>query len=124
MASTAAVRTEIDCLLELNRDYIRSVQASDISRLREILADDFQCSLPDGSFLDREGFLKHTATPVKISNLQAHGVRVRLLGDFAIIHGRTSYALADGRQGHGRYIDVWARRNGRWLAVAAHVTRC
>lgn len=89
MASTAAVRTEIDCLLELNRDYIRSVQASDISRLRE-LADDFQCSLPDGSFLDREGFLKHTATPVKISNLQAHGVRVRLLGDFAIIHGRTS----------------------------------
>lgn len=124
MASTAAMRSDVDCLLELNCDYIRSVQASDVSRFQEILADDFQCSLPDGSFLDREGFLKHTAAPVKIANLQAHSVRVRLMGDFAIIHGRTSYALADGRRGHGRYTDVWARRNGRWLAVAAHVTRC
>ena len=26
--------------------------------------------------------------------------------------------------GQGRYTDVWTRRNGRWLAVAAHVTRC
>jgi len=23
----------------------------------------------------------------------------------------------------GRYTDIWARRNGRWLCVAAHVTR-
>jgi len=23
----------------------------------------------------------------------------------------------------GRYTDVWARRNGEWLAVSAHVTR-
>ena len=30
---------------------------------------------------------------------------------------------ADGRPGSGRYTDVWARRNGRWLAVSAHVTR-
>ena len=124
MASRPALKSDIDCLLELNRDYIRSVQASDVSRFREILADDFQCSLPDGSFLDREGFLKHAAAPPTISNLQAHSVRVRLMGDFAIIHGRTSYVLAGGRRAHGRYTDVWARRNGRWLAVAAHVTRC
>jgi hypothetical protein len=31
--------------------------------------------------------------------------------------------MADGRAGAGRYTDVWARRNGQWLAVAAHVTR-
>ncbi|MGH3129068.1 MAG: DUF4440 domain-containing protein, partial [Gaiellaceae bacterium] len=48
----------------------------------------------------------------------------RLLGDVAIIHARTTYTLADGRPGAGRYTDVWARRNGQWLAVAAHVTRC
>ncbi len=46
-----------------------------------------------------------------------------LMGDFAIIHARTSYTMADGKPGLGRYTDVWARRNGRWLAVSAHVSR-
>ena len=46
------------------------------------------------------------------------------MGDFAIIHARTSYMLPDGKPGSGRYTDVWARRDGRWLAVSAHVTRC
>ena len=51
-------------------------------------------------------------------------VNVRLIGDCAIIHARTTYRMSDGRPGSGRYTDIWARRNGRWLAVAAHVTRC
>jgi ketosteroid isomerase-like protein len=112
-----------DVLLELNRDYIRSVQTSDVRRFEEILADDFLCSNPDGSLVDRKNFLKQTAVPVKISGLEARDVNVRLIGDFAIIHARTTYVLPDGRPGAGRYTDVWARRNGRWLAVSAHVTR-
>lgn len=124
MQSTPALKPDLDCLLDLNRDYIRSVEASDVSRFQEILAEDFLCSLPDGSLLDKEQFLEHTASPAKISNLEAHDVKVRLMGDFAIIHARTSYTLPDGRLGHGRYTDVWARRNGQWLAVSAHVTRC
>ena len=45
------------------------------------------------------------------------------MGDFAIVHARTTYTTADGETREGRYTDVWARQNGRWLAVAAHVTR-
>jgi ketosteroid isomerase-like protein len=110
-------------LLELNQDYIRSVQNGDVQRFKEILAEDFLCSLPDGSLIDRDRFLEQTARPVQISNLQAHDVNVRLMGDFAIVHARTTYAGPDGRPGSGRYTDVWARRNGQWLAVSAHVTR-
>ena len=44
-------------LLELNQAYIRSVQDSDVRRFNEILADDFLCSLPDGSLVDRSQFL-------------------------------------------------------------------
>jgi GNAT superfamily N-acetyltransferase len=36
---------------------------------------------------------------------------------------RTSYTAADGEQRNGRYTDVWALRDGKWLAVSAHVTR-
>ena len=100
------------------------MQTSDVRRFDEILADDFLCSNADGTLVDRQGFLKQTALPVKISELQAHDVNVRVMGDFAIIHARTTYTLPDGRAGSGRYTDVWARRHGRWLAVSAHVTRC
>ena len=117
------VTPDVETLEELNRDYIRSVQTSDVRRFDEILADDFLCSNPDGSLVDREAFLAQTARPVTISNLQAHDVLVRVLGDVAIIHARTTYTLPDGRPGAGRYTDVWARRQGRWLAVSAHVTR-
>jgi ketosteroid isomerase-like protein len=124
MQSAPALKPDLDCLLDHNGDYIRSVQTSDVSRFQEILADDFLCSLPDGSLLDRGAFLKHTAAPAKMSNLEAHNVKVRIMGDAAIIHARTTYTIPDGRLGSGRYTDVWARRNGRWLAVSAHVTRC
>ena len=120
---STTVSTDLDTLLELNREYIRSVQDSDVARFREILADDFLCSLPDGSLVNRAAFLERTAVPVTIANLEAHDVLVRIMGDVAIIHARTSYSLPDGRLSGGRYTDVWARRGGRWLAVSAHVTR-
>jgi hypothetical protein len=50
-------------------------------------------------------------------------VKIRVLGDFAIIHGRTSYLTPDGQQAQGRYTDCWAKQNGKWLAVSAHVSR-
>ena len=116
-------RTDVDILLELNRDYIHSVQTSDVARFEEILAEDFLCSNPDGTLVDRAAFLRQTARPVTISQLEAQDVVVRLLGDVALIHARTTYVTADGRAGGGRYTDVWTRRDGRWLAVSAHVTR-
>jgi len=111
-----------DTLLALNADYIHSVQHGDVRRFSEILADDFLCSLPDGTLVDRARFLERTAQPVTIANLQAHDVNLRLMGDFAIIHTRTTFTV-DGRAASGRYTDIWARRNGRWQAVSAHVTR-
>ena len=97
MQTKPALKSDLDCLLDLNRDYLRSVQNSDVSRFQEILAEDFLCSLPNGSLQDREGFLKHTAVAAKIWNLEAHDVKVRLLGNVAIIHARTTYTTPDGR---------------------------
>src|SRR5262245_13235096 len=124
MPAETATHADVDALEQLNREYIRSVQTSDVRRFDEILAEDFLCSNPDGSLVDRAGFLAQTARPVAISNLEARDVRVRIIGDVAIIHAQTTYTMLDGRAGSGRYTDVWARRQGRWLAVSAHVTRC
>jgi ketosteroid isomerase-like protein len=124
MQTQVASESDLDTLLTLNRDYIRSVQTSDVRRFDELLAGDFLCTNPDGSLVDREGFLKQTAQPIRIANLEAHDVNVRIMGDVAIIHARTTYTLPDGGVASGRYTDVWARRRGGWVAVSAHVTRC
>lgn len=118
-----STRRDLDVLLGLNRDYVDSVQRGDVARFEQILAGDFLCSNPDGSLVDRAAFLEQTARPVTISGLTAHHVLVRILGDVAIIHASTSYTTAEGTERRGRYTDVWARRDGRWLAVSAHVTR-
>ena len=120
---TQAISSDLDALARLNEDYIESVKKSDVGRFREILADDFLCTLPDGTIIDREQFLVNTAKPYSLGSLQAHDVNVRLMGDFAIVHARTTFTQPDGTPGSGRYTDVWARRKGQWLAVAAHVTR-
>ena len=90
---------DLDELTILNRDYVASVQNCDVKRFDEILAQDFYCTNPDKSLVDRAGFLKQTAVPVTIRNLIADDVKIRVIGDFAIIHGRTSYTTADGTAG-------------------------
>jgi ketosteroid isomerase-like protein len=117
------IESDREALAGLNRAYIEAVQHSDVGRFEEILAEDFVCTNPDGSLVDRAAFLEQAARPAMIRDLRAHDVMIRQLGDVAIVHARTTYVAPDGRQGRGRYTDVWARRSGRWLAVAAHVTR-
>jgi uncharacterized protein (TIGR02246 family) len=114
---------DLDTLTRLNEDYINAVKSSDVRRFAEILADDFLCTMPDGTLMDRTQFLEHTAKPYLLLDLAAHDVNVRLFGDFAIVHARTTFVSREGTSGSGRYTDVWARRDGRWIAIAAHVTR-
>jgi hypothetical protein len=113
---------DVDVLTELNDAYIHSVRDANVERFREILAADFLCSNPDGTLLDKPQFLAQTAA-TKLKQLTTEDVRIRVIGDVAIIHARTNWQTFDGRSGGGRYTDVWARRDGRWQAVSAHVTR-
>lgn len=116
-------RSSLETLTELNRNYVRSVAESDVAWFDTHLSADFLNTNPDGTLVDRAGFLAQIARPVTITGVRCEDVDVRLFGDFAVIHARTTYALADGRPGAGRYTDIWARRDGSWLCVAAHVTR-
>jgi hypothetical protein len=125
---------DLDMLRELNDAYLESVRMGDVERFNEILADDFLCSAANGTVLDKRQFLELTAGPRTLRHLSADDVRIRLLAaggpepgrpenNVAIIHAATYYTTMDGQEGRGRYTDIWAKRAGTWLAVAAHVTR-
>ena len=123
MQVRSPIDLELDTLRSLNQDYLDSVRTCNVERFRQILADDFLCSGPDGVLLDKTAFLARTAAPRTLERLDASDVRIRIFGDVAIIHAATSYTTLDGRAGRGRYTDIWARRGTTWVAVAAHVTR-
>src|SRR6267378_7672105 len=78
-------RSDLDALTALNRDYIHSVQHGDVRRFDEILAEDFLCSNPDGSLVDKKQFLAQTA-----------GSERSLIDDVFIFVGRDLIGLEGG----------------------------
>jgi len=112
-----------EVLLELNRNYVRSALESDVRWYAENLSEDFYITAPDGALLNREAFLKRMANPYPGTEAEAVDVMVRILGDVAIIHSGYRDKRLTGEIGHGRYTDIYERRNGRWLCVAAHFMR-
>src|SRR5215467_1688084 len=112
-----------DVLVELNRNYVRSALESDVRWYSENLSEDFYITAPDGALLNREAFLKRIANPYPGTDAEAVDVMVRILGDVAIIHSGYRDKRLTGEIGYGRYTDIYQRRNGRWLCVAAHFMR-
>src|SRR5215218_9400391 len=100
-SQTTDVAADVEMLRELNDAYLESVKMGDVERFREILADDFLCSTADGGVLDKPQFLDVTAGPRTLRHLSADDVRIRLIGDVAIIHAATYYETIDGDQGRG-----------------------
>jgi len=114
----------LETLRQLNADYIQAVVTSDVECFdQRLLATEFLNTNPDGSIVDREAFLAQIGKPTAVTGLKCEDVRVRLFGEFAVVHARTTYIKPDGQAGSGRYTDVWALQDGRWLCIAAHVTR-
>jgi hypothetical protein len=52
-AQTPPSSLDLATLVELNRDYIRAVQTSDVRWFEQALAPDFLCTNADGSLVDR-----------------------------------------------------------------------
>ena len=115
-------RSDEAILRELNDAYIHSDQNSDVARYEEFLAEDFTASLPDLVFRDRQEFLDLIAKPRPFKDLTLLGVRVRILGDVALLQGRVSYTTThDNQPREALYTDTYQRRDGRWLCVAGEV---
>jgi len=115
--------SDLDVLHALNRNYVRSVEQADVRWFDANLSEDFLNTNPDGTLVDRAGFLAQIGKGSKVSHIKESDVRIVIRGEFAFIHARTTYTKPDGSPGAGRYTDIWWKRNNRWLCVSAHVTR-
>ena len=91
------------------------------------MADDFRQIDGDGDVEDKASFLEGILSPkLVIHPYTVEDFDVRLYGDVALLSGRTRMTGAyDGKpwSSHYRYVDVYARRNGRWQVVNVQISR-
>jgi ketosteroid isomerase-like protein len=119
MSDTKQPVEDVAILEQLNRDYHRADQASDAKRFSEFLAEDFIVQTP-GVTRNREEYLEYIAKPRPFKELAMRDYNVRVLGDVALIQGRSTYTLlADGTEQESLYTDVYQKRQGTWVCVTA-----
>lgn len=116
---------DLSLLRALNEDYVRAFRDADVAWYGAHLAPDYVMVSGDGAQWDRAATLSRFAQPtfaVAMRSFPVGKVTVRRFHDVALIHAENAYELKDGRKGVSRYTDIWQKRDGRWLCVAAHIT--
>ena len=109
-------------LVQLNRGYVDSFMKGDAAWYDAHLAPEFECLCPDGSVVNRRDFVAAAQKPMTNRSFSLDSVRVKLLGDVAVITAITPFVRADGTTGSNRYTDIWVRRRGVWMTLQAQIT--
>ena len=126
-----AIEAEIT---RLENEWATAAQRHDASAVRKFLADDLVMTYPDGSTGTKASELSTIESgAITADAWEVSDAKVTILGpDAAFITGRSvlkNAKLKDATMkkaidisGEYRFTDVYARRNGQWLAVASQTT--
>ena len=119
MSETKQTAEDLAILERLNNDYVHSDQFNDVKRFSELLAEDFIIQTP-GVTRNRAEFLEFIAKPRPFKDLAVRDVKIRILSDVALVHGRVTYTmLAGGVDQEALYTDTYQKRDGTWVCVSA-----
>jgi uncharacterized protein (TIGR02246 family) len=105
-----------------------AVVSGDLHVFELLLADDFTHTNQAGIFRTRAQWLaNHKPGQSPYTRYDVDELRIRVYGDTAIVTARTTPKGQDSRgkpiTGQFRYLRVWAKRDGKWRAVAFQGTR-
>ena len=118
----ATAQSDSAKLVVLNRGYVDAFMKGDAAWYDAHITADFECLCPDGSVMGRAAFLDGNKAPMTYRSFGLDSVRVKLVGDVALITAITPFVRPDGTTGVSRYTDVWIRQNGLWKAKQAQIT--
>lgn len=111
---------------KIEQDWINAIVKRDGAFLTKLEANGFTFTDPDGGVLDKAGDIKNTTTGDTVfDEIKIDSLKVRFYGDTAIVNGLgtvKAHAKDEDFSGQCSWTDVFAKQNGQWKAVAAHVT--
>lgn len=96
--------------------------AQDRAMLNAILADEFVYHQANGRVQNKPGLIEQvTGGDVKVKKAERYDLTTHVYGDIAIVMGSTRVDVemkGEPRQVDLRFLNVWAKRDGRWQIVA------
>jgi ketosteroid isomerase-like protein len=115
-------------VLKLEEEINTAVVSGDLRVFQRLLADDFTHTNQSGIFRTRAQWLaNHKPGQSPYTAYEVDDLKIRVYGDTAVVTARTTPKGRDSKgnpiTGQYRYLRVWARRDGRWQAVAFQSTR-
>ncbi|HEY0129802.1 MAG TPA: nuclear transport factor 2 family protein [Allosphingosinicella sp.] len=119
-----AARDEAE-LIRLEREYARALVERDREFLMRFYASDWRGGNWMG-FWSKSTMLKSVLNArYVIKSMAVRDLKVRLMGDVAVVQGVDEEVTSvDGRDTSGKwaFTDIFARRDGIWVAVASHTS--
>ena len=114
-------------ILQLFADGDRALMAADLAELSRIFADDYLQYDESGRAFTKQDILDSLKTgSIRYPSIVSTGRHVRLLGEFAIVHGSEQDEVeraASRSPVRYVYTDVVAKRNGHWQIVASQLAK-
>jgi ketosteroid isomerase-like protein len=118
----APPREDSETVENLERELVRAIAHTDLQTYDRIVADDYVAFLPSGEVRTKAEIMTSYRTGARgYPGLAIYDVEARVYGDTAVVSARTRGSRRDGARqvaNRVRYIRVFARRDGRWRAVA------
>jgi ketosteroid isomerase-like protein len=105
-----------------------AVLSGDLRVFERLLAEDFTHTNQTGVFRTRVQWLaNHKPGQSPYTRYDVDELKIRVYGDTAVVTARTTPQGQDSKgkpiTGQYRYLRVWAKRDGKWQAVAFQGTR-
>jgi ketosteroid isomerase-like protein len=99
----------------------------DIATLDKLVGDDWTIQSESGTMGTKASFIDDVRSgALVVRSFRLHDVHVRVLGDVAFVQAFDDEVSSyKGKDNSGTYnwLDVWQRREGRWVSVATQLTR-
>ncbi len=96
--------------------------AGDVAGFDAMLGDEFVYHQPSGKAVPKKEYVEALRSgAIKLKKAERYGVTINTFGDFATAMGSTRVDAelnGEAKQLDLRYLNVWARRDGRWQLVA------
>lgn len=108
-------------------DYDQAQIRSDRAELTRLLADDYLLQNSSGQVQDKASFIADSTAPgFHIEPFVIEEPVEKVLGDTALLGGVSVLKGTDGGKAFAvrlRFVDVWAKRGGKWRVVFTQATR-
>ena len=111
----------------LERELVSAIGSGDLATYDRIVADDYVAFEASGKTTPKKDIMESYRSGARhYTNLEIFDVEGRVFGDTAVVTARTKGLRKEGDRdvpNRVRYIRVFARRDGRWRAVAQMASR-